>query len=984
MLIALFVKNKLGFVDGSIPEPQGTDTDLFNSWIRNNNIVISWILNSVSKEISASIIFAASAREIWLDLRDRFQQRNGPRIFQLKRELMNLRQEQSSVSIYFTKLKTIWEELSNSRPNCSCGKCSCGGVKNLNDHHQMEYIMSFLMGLDDSFSQVRGQLLLMDPMPPINRVFSLIVQEEQQRKTNPSSDSSNSTGTMAFAVKIDVTKSDGSGPQNSQNSNSSASKNQKRDKPYCTHCKIRGHTVDRCYKIHGYPPGYKFRSNNNFNAAAHQVSTSDDRLDQSNSFGGFVQNLNSNQYQQLMSMLSTHLSSSTKVTNALDPSQTNCLAGICFSVSLSPLFSSNQFWIVDSGATRHICSQASAFVSLHSIHHTIVTLPNHSQILVHFAGDVKLHSDLVLKDVLFVPQFKFNLISVSALVTGSGLTIWSTTFSLQANFISDLTSSHVHDPPVTSGVLADLPIDRPDSNSPIVSSSGPSPSSVASTSATLIPVNDIPALAPYTSGVPIRDYQSERNSNEYSTMDNEALNVQNLLKVQGNQSIDEIDLALNQCGVSLTEDLVLNVLRRHRSDWKSAYIFFNWVCRRRNGSGYIPGTGAYNEVLDILGRMKRFEELTQVLDEMSKRKGVINERTYGIVLNRYAAAHKVEEATQLFYRRKEFDLELDLIAFQTLLMSLCRYKHVEAAEFLFHSKQNESRHDIKTRNIILNGWCVLGSLREAKRFWNDIIASKCKPDQFTYGIFINSLTKAGKLSTAVKLFRAMWEKGCNPDVAICNCIIDGLCFKKRIPEALEIFREMNERDCCPDVATYNSLIKHLCNIRRMEKVNELLDEMEQKKGSCLPNARTYGYLLKCTRKPEEVPEILERMERNGCKMTGDAYNLILRLFMDWDYHERVRSTWVEMEREGLGPDQRSYTIMIHGLYDKGRIEDALCYYNEMTSKGMVPEPRTKLLVNAMNIKLKERKSEPGEMGAVNSENPLKLSHNRGKKHKQAG
>ncbi|KAA8517066.1 hypothetical protein F0562_017116 [Nyssa sinensis] len=366
MLIALSVKNKLGFVDGSIPEPQ--------------------------------------------DLRDRFQQRNGPRIFQLKRELMNLRQEQSSVSIYFTKLKTIWEELSNYRPNCSCGKCSCGGVKNLNNHHQMEYIMSFLMELDDSFSQVRGQLLLMDPIPPINRVFSLIVQEEQQRRTNPSSDSSNSTSTMAFAVKTDFTKSGGSG---SQSSNSSASKNQKRDRPYCTHCKILGHTVDRCYKIHGYPPGYKFRSNNNSNAAAHQVSTSDDRSDQSNSFGGFVQNLNSNQYQQLMSMLSTHLSNSAKVTNALDPSQTNCLA---------------------------------------------------DQVIDSFPDLVLPHS------------------------------------SLQAHFIPDLASSHVHDPPVTSGVPADLPIDRPDSNSPIISSSGPSPSGVASTSAANIPIDDIPTIAPSPSG----------------------------------------------------------------------------------------------------------------------------------------------------------------------------------------------------------------------------------------------------------------------------------------------------------------------------------------------------------------------------------------------------------------------------------------------------------------------------------------------------
>lgn len=207
---------------------------------------------------------------------------------------MNLRQEQSSISIYFTKLKTIWEELGNYRPNCSCVKYSCGGVKHLNEHHQMEYIMYFLMGLDVFFSQVRGQLLLMDSMPPINCVLSLIVQEEQQRRTNPSSDSNNSIGTMAFAVKIDAVKSSGSSSQKSQNSNFSASKNQKRDRLYCTHCKILGHTMDLCYKIHGYPTGYKFRINNNSNAAAHQVLTSDDRPDQSNSFGGFVQNLNSN------------------------------------------------------------------------------------------------------------------------------------------------------------------------------------------------------------------------------------------------------------------------------------------------------------------------------------------------------------------------------------------------------------------------------------------------------------------------------------------------------------------------------------------------------------------------------------------------------------------------------------------------------------------------------------------------------------------
>ena len=431
--------------------------------------------------------------------------------------------------------------------------------------------------------------------------------------------------------------------------------------------------------------------------------------------------------------------------------------------------------------------------------------------------------------------------------------------------------------------------------------------------------------------------------------------VQNLLKFRRDKPAKRIEQALNLCGLKLTEDLVLSVLQRHHSDWRLAYVFFNWVCRNGGeGSEYSPGSSVYNEILDILGKSQRFEEVVQVLDEMSKRKGLVNEGTYGILLNRFAAAHKVEEAIGIFNKRKEFGLEIDLVAFQKLLMWLCRYKHVEAAETLFHSNRNEFGFDIKTWNIILNGWCVLGNVYEAKRFWNEIIASKCKPDMFTCGTFINALTKKGKLGTAIKLFQSMWKNG-NPDVVICNCIIDALCFKKRIPEALKIFEEMKKRGCPPNAATYNSLIKHLCKIRRMEKVYKLLDEMEQKKGSCLPNAVTFNYLLKSLKNPEEVPEILERIQRNGCGMTADTYNLILKLYMDWDNQERIRYTWDVMERDGLGHDRRSYTIMIHGLYDKGRIQDALRYFSEMTSKGMVPEPRTEILVRDMNIKLKESK-----------------------------
>ena len=60
MTIALSVKNKIDFIDGTIIQPLTTNAQ-FKSWSRNNNIIISWILNSIPKEIAASVIYLKTA-----------------------------------------------------------------------------------------------------------------------------------------------------------------------------------------------------------------------------------------------------------------------------------------------------------------------------------------------------------------------------------------------------------------------------------------------------------------------------------------------------------------------------------------------------------------------------------------------------------------------------------------------------------------------------------------------------------------------------------------------------------------------------------------------------------------------------------------------------------------------------------------------------------------------------------------------------------
>ena len=116
-------------------------------------------------------------------MKNRFTQTNGPRVFNLQKDIVELHQDEMSITDFFTQLKVFWDQLQNLSPfpSCTCGKCICNINKRLIDLQVRESVMKFLMGLNDSFSQVQSQVLLMDPIPSLSKVYSLLIQEETQR-----------------------------------------------------------------------------------------------------------------------------------------------------------------------------------------------------------------------------------------------------------------------------------------------------------------------------------------------------------------------------------------------------------------------------------------------------------------------------------------------------------------------------------------------------------------------------------------------------------------------------------------------------------------------------------------------------------------------------------------------------------------------------------------------------------------------------------
>ncbi|XP_061372446.1 uncharacterized protein LOC133314915 [Gastrolobium bilobum] len=412
MTLALTAKHKLYFVDGSVLRPPASDL-LFSSWLRCNSMVISWILNSVSKEIADSLLYFSTAYEVWTDLQTRFSEANGPRIFQLKQQISSLCQGSLDVNGYYTKLKSLWDELQDYVPLPSC---TCGALRTIQTQREQDRVLQFLIGLNDSFSSACAQLLLVEPLPSLAKVFSLILQEERQRQISVSLPASAVPETPPFHPL----PSDSSFP-------SMVATTQRRSRPVCTYCNIPGHTREKCFKLHGYPPGYKpkpirpnFSPNTpqaySFQSVSHPSpnfpkptfaaasSTTDSPL-------AFTPT----QYNQLLTLIQQ---SSAAGSSSSAPSVTTTTPSIASFSGMSPRSLPRSCWVLDTGATHHVCISSDLFVS--SVpSDSMVVFPNDSSDFVSTVGSVCISESFLLLNVLCVPSFMFNLLSISALTRDS-------------------------------------------------------------------------------------------------------------------------------------------------------------------------------------------------------------------------------------------------------------------------------------------------------------------------------------------------------------------------------------------------------------------------------------------------------------------------------------------------------------------------------------------------------------------------------------
>ncbi|XP_019195989.1 PREDICTED: uncharacterized protein LOC109189817 [Ipomoea nil] len=298
-----------------------------------------------------------------------------------------------------------------------------------------DQVIRFLDGLNDEYETIKSGALVMDPLPSMEKALNMTLKLE--RKLNGSSSYKTSEIVQSNAVQNQVGDDQNVVAMTSSNNKKKFNGYGGKNVPKCTYCGMNGHTIDKCFKKHGYPPGWipgyksKYKQNQSsqdsqhgFNPSVNQVADVGLSADQFQKLVSLLQNQNQGSQVNQASTNAAITMSKTGMRQEFTNSSNDTKEGRFIpNFHINAVLSCAKMWILDSGATDHITCSLDYIDNYHKVFGIFVKMPNGDSVQVTHIGEIRLFPNLLLKNVLCIPSFAFNIISASKLTKQNGCTL---------------------------------------------------------------------------------------------------------------------------------------------------------------------------------------------------------------------------------------------------------------------------------------------------------------------------------------------------------------------------------------------------------------------------------------------------------------------------------------------------------------------------------------------------------------------------------
>ncbi|CAI9113269.1 OLC1v1013842C1 [Oldenlandia corymbosa var. corymbosa] len=137
-----------------------------------------------------------SAKQLWLHLAEQYGTSNSNKLYNMRKERIDVQQGDNSLVNNYNSLKRVWDEYDHYH---LMPVCIPAVARILQTRDQEDKLIDFHMGMNKSYEAIKDQILLIDPPPTLHHAYAMVFRVEKQLK--PSSGGMMNSENSAFAAR---------------------------------------------------------------------------------------------------------------------------------------------------------------------------------------------------------------------------------------------------------------------------------------------------------------------------------------------------------------------------------------------------------------------------------------------------------------------------------------------------------------------------------------------------------------------------------------------------------------------------------------------------------------------------------------------------------------------------------------------------------------------------------------------------------------
>ncbi|KAJ4977689.1 hypothetical protein NE237_008469 [Protea cynaroides] len=224
--------------------------------------------------------------------------------------------------------------------------------------------------------------------------------------------------------------------------------------------------------------------------------------------------------------------------------------------------------------------------------------------------------------------------------------------------------------------------------------------------------------------------------------------------------------------------------------------------RRQSDSASHPDHVTYTTVVSSLVKVGSMDRARQVLAEMARIGVSANRITYNILLKGYCQQLQIEKAKELLREMADdTGIEPDVVSYNTLIDGCILVDDSAGALAYF----NEMRaHGIAPSKIsyttLMKAFALSGQPKLANKVFDEMLKDpRVKVDLIAWNMLVEGYCRLGLVEEAKKIVQSMRENGFYPDVATYGSLANGIALARKPGEALLLWNEIKERISSPSL-----------------------------------------------------------------------------------------------------------------------------------------------------------------------------------------